>query len=248
MDAAIMKGDLSCGAVADQNLSYRSISLARIVMERTDHVLMVGTASIQKLLNSLGESFEDQRVLPSFDKIERYRRLLSQYSKKGSEWPRNKLLLKDYMQKTVEVSDTVGAVALDLEGNVCAGVSTGGRWMKLPGRVGDSALIGAGLYADKDSGAISATGVGEEIIRLCLSKMVSDAMKTEGMDAQAACQLAIKTLTRVRGTNTAGLIAIDKAGRVGRSCNTPALPTAVRLNGMDRAMVVLFANEDLRIA
>ena len=124
--------------------------------------------------------------------------------------------------------DTVGAVVLDRAGNLAAGTSTGGMPHKPPGRVGDSPFIGAGLYADNETGAVSMTGHGERIIPLVLAKAAADLIGG-GLDPQAAADRALATLARrdARG----GLITLDRQGRVGVAWNTPAMAFAVRRAG-----------------
>jgi beta-aspartyl-peptidase (threonine type) len=121
-------------------------------------------------------------------------------------------------------NDTVGAVAIDDAGNVATATSTGGIPRKMPGRVGDSPIAGAGAYADNASGAVSATGDGEAFIRLVISKHVCDAM-AGGMTAQAACDAGMR-LVAERLSASGGLIAVDRAGGIGISFNTPAMPWA----------------------
>ena len=117
--------------------------------------------------------------------------------------------------------ETVGAVALDKDGNVAAATSTGGFPLKLPGRIGDSPLIGCGTYADNQAGACSATGVGEIAIRLVLAKAVCDFME-DGKTAQKAVELAVGLVNcRIPDTyNSMGLIAVDVDGRVGAAHNS----------------------------
>lgn len=126
--------------------------------------------------------------------------------------------------------DTVGAVALDRAGNLAAGTSTGGMPFKPQGRVGDSPFIGAGLYADNETGAVSTTGHGERIIPVVLAKRAADLMG-EGLDPQQASEQALATLARVDGVG--GLITMDRWGRVGVTWNTPAMAYAVRPAGRD---------------
>jgi beta-aspartyl-peptidase (threonine type) len=126
--------------------------------------------------------------------------------------------------------DTVGAIALDRAGNLAAGTSTGGMPFKPPGRVGDSPFIGAGLYADNETGAVSTTGHGERIIPVVLAKRAADLMG-EGLDPQEAAERALATLARVRGVG--GLISMNRQGRVGVAWNTPAMAHAVRPAGSD---------------
>jgi beta-aspartyl-peptidase (threonine type) len=118
--------------------------------------------------------------------------------------------------------DTVGAVAVDKEGNVGAATSSGGVSMKVPGRIGDSPLIGSGNYADNEAGACSATGIGEIAIRLVLSKTTCDLIR-EGQTPQEAVESSIRHVNRriQNAANHMGLIAIDTEGRVGAAHNSP---------------------------
>ncbi len=123
-------------------------------------------------------------------------------------------------------NDTVGAVALDHNGNIAAATSTGGTANKLPGRVGDSPLIGAGLYADNTSGGCSSTGWGESIIKVLLAKTATDTI-AHGVEPMAAAQAAISVLAnRVGGFG--GVILLDGAGRPGFAFNTPRMAYAYR--------------------
>lgn len=247
-DASIMVGDLSCGAVANISVSKNPISLARKVMEECDHVFMVGDDGLGKFSKAIG--LNPTKLEPAARRLEQYQDNLK-LMKKGrmKTWPKNYRLVRSYLsasrrtsRATPENSDTVGAVAIDSTSRVCAGVSTGGRWLKLPGRVGDSAVIGSGIYADSLSGAASATGAGEDIIKVCLSKTVCDFMRA-GVDAQKACEAAISILTERRGVGTAGIIAVDKYGRFGAARNTEILQRAFRFESMSRVHVALFPDD-----
>jgi L-asparaginase / beta-aspartyl-peptidase len=244
-DAAIMNGELSCGAIGNVSIAKNPISLARKVMEKSDHVLLVGDDGLLKFSQAIG--FNSQSLKPSERRLVQYKQNLALLRRgKVKAWPRNYKVLKSYLSsrslRSYENNDTVGAVAIDRTSEVCAGVSTGGRWLKLPGRVGDSAIIGAGIYADNLSGAASATGAGEEIIRLCLCKIVCDLMRG-GADAQSACDVAINTLTGRRGVGTAGVIAVDKFGRFGASRNTEMLQRAFRFSSMHKTHVAIFPRD-----
>jgi beta-aspartyl-peptidase (threonine type) len=124
--------------------------------------------------------------------------------------------------------DTVGAVALDAAGDLAAGTSTGGMPHKPTGRVGDSPRIGAGLYADNESGAVSTTGHGERIIPVVMAKAAADLMGG-GLAPQDAAEGALARLLRVEGRG--GLITLDRAGRVGVAWNTPSMAFAIRPAG-----------------
>ena len=129
------------------------------------------------------------------------------------------------MEKVLlERRGTVGAVAIDGEGSPASAVSTGGTWMKQPGRVGDSAVIGAGIYADFRSGAASATGIGEEIMRNALSWGACRLMRRMG--ATTAARLSVDALTRTSGRDSAGVITVDTRGRLGVAYNTDTMGRA----------------------
>jgi isoaspartyl peptidase/L-asparaginase-like protein (Ntn-hydrolase superfamily) len=153
------------------------------------------------------------------------------------EWPKNHKLLFSSLTKfkfSLEHYGTVGAVAIDKEGNVASAVSTGGRWFKMPGRIGDSAIIGSGIYADNESGAACTIGAEELIMRLCLAKKVCDYMKEEEeqqrQDAMISSKRAIELLTKKFGKNTGGVIAVDKYGQFGMETNTRSMPIALFTN------------------
>jgi beta-aspartyl-peptidase (threonine type) len=244
-DAAIMRGrDLGCGSIGNVSIHSNPISLARLVMENSDHVFLVGSEQLLKFTRAIG--VKSKPLVPSEQRLKQYKdNIAMMKSGKIKAWPRNYKLLRSYQTSrglAPENSDTVGAVAIDSSSNVCAGVSTGGRWLKLPGRVGDSAIVGAGIYADNVSGAASATGAGEEIIRVCLCKAACDFMR-DGADAQSACDAAINILTDRRGVGTAGVIAIDKFGRFGAARNTEMLQRAFRFKSMKKTHVALLPTE-----
>jgi beta-aspartyl-peptidase (threonine type) len=121
-------------------------------------------------------------------------------------------------------ADTVGAVACDAGGNVAVAASTGGVLQQAPGRVGDTPLVGAGAYADNASAAATATGQGEMLMKLVISKLVCDLI-AHGASPQDACETALSRL-RGRLAATGGLIAVDRRGRIGVACSSPAMPFA----------------------
>ncbi len=241
-DAAVMTGDLSCGAIASANAARNPISLARAIMEKSDHVIMAGSDNIEQFARAVG--FTVQPLKPSVLRLKQYEKLKLT---KIPEWPKNMKITAKYLStlkgSDFDKNDTVGAVAIDTRGTLCSGVSTGGRWLKLPGRVGDSAIIGAGIYADGSSGAACATGLGEEIIRVCLCKTVCDFMRT-GLSAQAACDAAINVLSKSRGLETGGVIAVDRHGGFGASRNTEMMSRAFRFSSMKSAQGFLLPSED----
>ncbi|MBA3750453.1 MAG: isoaspartyl peptidase/L-asparaginase [Nitrosopumilus sp.] len=230
MDAAIMDGrDISAGSVGMVRGVRNPIKLARQVMEQTDHVMIVseGALKVAKLLNMDIEKYEpNQKLLNKFNNLKK---------SVNNKWRKNNdLLIKslDYRHDDGDDSDhgTVGAVAIDKEGNVASGVSTGGRWLKMHGRIGDSAVIGSGFYADNKLGAACATGNGEFIMRSCLCKYACDQMQTNS--ALISSKKSIALLTKRFGKNTGGLITVDTKGRFGISYNTNYMPVAL-INSKD---------------
>ncbi len=218
MDAGIMDGrTLRAAGVAAVTRPRHPIELARIVMEKTDHVLVVGRGA-----DRLAEVFGLEPRPPIQRRIlEKYRQLV-----KNLDSVRYWKKLREILPLIAPVaSDTVGAVALDTEGNVAAAASTGGVWLKLPGRVGDSPIPGAGFYADNRGGGASATGLGETIVMTGLTKLAVELM-IQGKSAEEACIAAIKELTNRFGPDTAGIIAIDIRGNIAAVHNTEHMPYA----------------------
>src|SRR5690242_20503064 len=232
MDASMMNGkDLSAGSVGMVQHIQNPIKLARLVMERTDHVMLVSDGVIQlaKLFN-----IEIKYKKPTEQQLEKYFNYLTKNNNKKRtmerEWPKNHRLFRCPPQfGHNHYYGTVGAVAIDKEGNVASAVSTGGRWFKMHGRIGDSAIIGSGLYAVNELGAACTTGVGELIMRLCLAKTACDYMREE-KNALTSSKMAIELLTKKFGKNTGGIIAVDKYGHFGMETNTRSMPIALFTN------------------
>ncbi len=206
MDAAIMEGSgLHVGAVAVLRGVRHPISVARQVME-TKHALLSGEGA---------RRFAQERGCERCDP----REMIHEDAKR--EWERD---------KPAKGSDTVGAVALDVFGNFAAGTSTGGLMHKMPGRIGDSPLVGLGLYADNMAGAVSMTGDGESIMRLALAHRIIMAM-CNGEEADRAAEEAIAVMARRVG-GEAGCIVLDRQGRIGVAHNAENLPHAYRTSEM----------------
>ncbi len=216
MEASIMDGKtLQAGAVGLLEDIKNPVRLAKIVMEKTDHVFVVGEGA-----EKLAEMFNLERREPTTElRLKYYENQRKALLEGRSRLPRLANLVKNHPE--LFTLETVGAVALDKKRNVAASTSTGGFPLKLPGRIGDSPLIGCGNYADNQAGACSATGVGEIAIRLVLSKTVCDFMES-GKTAQEAVEFAIKLVNRrIPDTyNSMGLIAVDAYGRIGAAHNS----------------------------
>ncbi|MBP6789121.1 MAG: isoaspartyl peptidase/L-asparaginase [Candidatus Promineofilum sp.] len=212
MDALIMDGrDLSLGAIAAIQRVRHPISLARRVMLDSGHHLLVGPGA---------ELFADSIGFPRCDVGD----LLVGNGPGADPLP----------ETSAALGDTVGAVALDAYGNLAAATSTGGTRHKRPGRVGDSPLVGCGAYADNWTAGVSATGYGEALMRVVISKRVCDLVGI-GLSAAAACAAAIKLLEERTG-GEGGLIAVDAHGQVGYAFNTRAMPHAYAIG--DNPVVV----------
>lgn len=203
LDACIMDERGNCGAVAALERIKHPISVARRVMEKTPHVMLVGRGAFEF---AVAQGFPPEN-------------LLTEESRKA--WEQWKTRDREFRPKiNSENHDTIGMVAIDAQGNLAGACTTSGLAWKLPGRVGDSPIIGAGLYVDNDIGAATATGMGEAVIRAVGSFLVVELMR-QGHAPADACRLATE---RVVAKNPqwrelqVGFVAIDKRGRVGAYC------------------------------
>ena len=214
MDASIMEGrELTAGAVAAIQEVRHPVSVARRVMERSKHVLLVGVGARRFAQEQGCELCPTEQLLVGRE-LDRFLRV------RGGEV---ELVDREFdPEHPVDPTPmgTVGAVALDRHGHVAAATSTGGTQHKWPGRVGDTPVIGAGTYADDEIGAGSATGWGEGILRVVLTKTVLDLMST-GLSPLEAGPLGLRRLERVGGKG--GLILLDRTGRAAAVFNTPRM-------------------------
>ena len=208
MDASIMEGDrLQCGAVAVVNRIANPITLARRILDDGRPVLLAGDGA---------HGFARAAGLPECD-------------------PASLITDQQRTRLVAHGRGTVGAVALDRHGTVAAGTSTGGMVGKRPGRVGDSALIGCGTYADSSLGGASCTGSGEAIIRVVLARRALDYLR-EADDPDYAAKVAVDLLVE-EGRGEGGLILVDWRGRVGFAKSTPLMPLAWMSPALDAPQV-----------
>jgi beta-aspartyl-peptidase (threonine type) len=217
LDAILMDGDeLRLGAVAAVQHIQHPISLARAVMERTDHCMLVGQGALD-FARSIGmETVEVQDLLTGRE-LERWRELKSR--KAFSQREVFEEVASRYGRK-----GTVGAVALDLKGSIAAATSTGGTPNKQAGRVGDSPLVGCGNYADSRVAGVSSSGWGESIMKVVLAKRVCDNVGN-GMGPRAAGDEAVEYLAeRVGGLG--GIIVLSRSGTMAHAHNTPHMAVA----------------------
>lgn len=206
MDASIMEGRrLQAGAVASIQGIRHPITAARRVMEETAHVLLVGEPAAR-----FARRFNLERQPPPTHS-QRAASRIEHKSLGQLELQAAKTLELFPTLKHAEVfgRETVGAVALDKRGHVAAGASTGGIALMLPGRVGDTPLIGSGVYADDEAGAVSMTGLGESIIRIAVAKEIADRLEAGASPAAAVRQVLRKLVSRVKGSAGALVLAPD---------------------------------------
>lgn len=228
LDASIMSGKgFRAGAIAAVQNVKNPISLARKIMEESEHILLVGMGAT-RFAREHGVKTCSQDDLITNRQLMRWREM--QTSKES-------VSREAYRRKKVPV-DTVGAVAIDCHGNVASGASTGGTPNKYPGRVGDSPLIGCGTYADNETGGVSTSGWGESLIRVVMAKTVIDMMEHNGGDPQEAADEGMKTLIRKAG-GYGGIIALNTEGRIGISFNTPRMAHAYMTSEMKTPFVAV---------
>lgn len=212
LDACIMDEAGNCGAVACLEHVVHAISVARKVMEKTPHVLLVGDGATQFALE---QGFPKENLLtPQSEKAWKEWLKTAHYSPVMNV--ENKLYHS--MPGGPDNHDTIGMVAIDAAGNMSGACTTSGMAYKIHGRVGDSPIIGAGLFVDNEVGAATSTGVGEEVIRIVGSHLVVELMR-QGRSPQAACEEAVKRIVQ-KGperskTLQVGFLALSRTGEIG---------------------------------
>ena len=227
LDAAIMDGKtLRAGSVADVQRTRHPISLARAVMEQSAHVMLVGPGA-----DAFAASVHLEQVPPAFFFTERrWQDLVRKLTKEGLAVPARPEGAPEAPAKPISALEgpdahrfgTVGVVALDRDGNIAAGTSTGGITGKRWNRVGDSPIIGAGTYASNQSCAVSATGSGEFFIRLTVARTICALVQYKGMTLQAAADDVVqRQLGEIHGDG--GIIALTPDGQLVWSFNTPGM-------------------------
>lgn len=238
LDASIMDGKtLAAGAVAGLHRVKNPITLARAVMEKSEHVMMVGDGA---------EKFAAEQKIELVD---------PKYFWTQPRWDALQQILKEEKEKSEKIKSenvrpaaaepynkfgTVGAVALDRDGNLAAGTSTGGMTNKKYGRVGDAPIIGAGTYANNATCAVSATGWGEFFIRLGVARDIGALMEYRAMTIQSAADMVIKQKLQKLGGD-GGIISIDKFGNIGISFNSEGMYRAY-INSDGKPVVEIYGN------
>jgi L-asparaginase / beta-aspartyl-peptidase len=226
LDASIMDGkDLRSGAVAAVQQVRNPIVLARRIMEQSEHTLLVGIGAA-RFAREHGIPPCSQDDLITDRELQRWRDAQS-----GKKEP-----VRNSFRRRKSAGDTVGAVALDRNGNIASGTSTGGVPNKYPGRVGDSPLIGVGTYADNAVGGVSTSGWGESMVKVVMAKTVIDLIKHHHGDPGKAAKDGVLQL-RKRVNGYGGLVAMNTTGKVAVEFNTPRMARAYMTSEMDSPVV-----------
>lgn len=211
LDACIMDENMNCGSVAFlQNIKH-PISVARKVMEETPHVMLVGQGALDF---AKSQGFVEENLLTAESKAD------------WQQW----LKEREVQMINIENHDTIGMLALDSKGNLSGACTTSGAAYKMHGRVGDSPLIGAGLYVDNEVGAATATGMGELMIKTVGCHLVVELMR-QGASPEDACRQAVERIATKLGDYKqfqVGFLALNKQGQHGSFCIQPGFNYAVR--------------------
>ncbi len=254
LDASIMDGKtLAAGAVAGLRHIKNPISLARLVMEKSPHVMMVGDGA-EKFAKEMNIEFVPEKYFWTKERWDSLQKIIKEEKEKEKkvQSPKSKvqsqnepLTREDYYASMTESQKlaenkfgTVGAAALDKDGNLASGTSTGGMTYKKYGRVGDAPIIGAGTYANNNTCAISATGWGEYFIRLGVARDISAMMEYRALPVQQAVDAEIKKVGALGGDG--GVIAIDKFGNMGISFNSDGMYRAY-INSEGKPVVQIYS-------
>lgn len=233
LDACIMDEFSNCGSVAFLERIKHPVSVARRVMEKTPHVMLVGSGA-QQFAVAEGFPLEEQKLSPDAQKAYDNWLKKSEYkppavnieNKQGhGPFAPNKLESGEWNH------DTIGMVAMDAMGNLSGSCTTSGAGFKMRGRLGDSPIIGAGLFVDNEVGACTATGQGEDVIRVAGSHSVIEMMR-QGLTPEAACKKVIERIVKIKGDKVKDIqvafLALNKKGEVGTFSIHPGFSYAIR--------------------
>lgn len=238
LDASVMEGrTLKAGAVAGLRKVKNPISLARAVMEKSPHVMMIGDGA-EKFAAEQKLELVDEKYFWTESRWNSLQRILKEEKEKAAKKPGT--VSESARSLPENRFGTVGAVALDKDGNLTAGTSTGGMTNKRWGRVGDVPIIGAGTYANNNSCAVSATGWGEFFIRLTVARDICALVEYRALPVQNAADLIIKKRLQEMGGD-GGVIVIDKLGNMGISFNSEGMYRAY-INKDGKPVVEIYAD------
>jgi len=262
LDASIMDHQFNCGSVAFLERIKHPISVARRVMEKTPHVMLVGVGA-QQFAVAEGFPLEDgklsEEAKKSYDqwlKKSEYKPVINiENTRSGSFVAPGNADLADAAPATREWAnaaparlpngewnhDTIGMVAMDASGNLSGSVTTSGMGFKMRGRLGDSPIIGAGMFVDNEVGAVAATGQGEDVIRICGSHTVVEFMR-QGMSPEQACKAAVERIARIKKEKAKDIqvafIAVNKKGETGAYALQKGFSYAIKNNNEERMVEV----------
>lgn len=238
LDACIMDEFYNCGSVAFLERIKHPISVARRVMEKTPHVMLVGIGA-QQFAVAEGFPLEEQKLSPDAQKAYENWLKKSEYKpiinieNKGNHGP----FAPAQLESGEWNHDTIGMVAMDANGNLSGSCTTSGMGFKMRGRLGDSPIIGAGLFVDNEVGACTATGQGEDVIRMAGSHTVVELMR-QGLTPEAACKKAIERIVKIKKEKAKDIqvafIAINKKGQVGSFAIHKGFSYAVKSNNTEK--------------
>lgn len=239
LDASIMDENFNCGSVAFLERIKHPISVARRVMEKTPHVMLVGVGA-QEFAVAEGFLLEPQVLSPDAQKAYKEWLKKSEYKppainveNTGNHGP---FAPNQYDDGTWN-HDTIGMVAMDTKGNLSGSCTTSGAGFKMRGRVGDSPIIGAGLYVDNEVGACTSTGQGEDVIRVAGSHSVIEAMR-QGLSPEEACKKIVERIIKIKGAKAkeiqVAFLALNKNGEVGAFAIHKGFSYALRNNGNEK--------------
>ena len=244
LDACIMDEFANCGSVAFLERIKHPIAVARRVMEKTPHVMLVGSGA-QQFAIAEGFPLEEQKLSPDAEKAYKEWLIKSEYkpvinieSKKSTSYAPSKPANGEWLPAGQAGNhDTIGMVAMDASGNLSGSCTTSGMGFKMRGRLGDSPIIGAGLFVDNEIGACTATGQGEDVIRMSGSHTVVELMR-QGLSPDAACKKAIERIIKIKGEKAKGIqvafLAINKKGQVGSFAIHKGFSYAIKSNDTEK--------------
>lgn len=238
LDACIMDEFSNCGSVAFLERIKHPVAVARRVMEKTPHVMLVGSGA-QQFAVAEGFALEEQKLSPQAQaayeewlKNSEYKPPVINIENKNGHGPFAPLKLSNGEWN----HDTIGMVAMDTHGNMGGSCTTSGAGFKMRGRLGDSPIIGAGLFVDNEVGACTATGQGEDVIRVAGSHTVVELMR-QGLSPEKACKTAIERIMRIKGEKAkdiqVGFLAVNKKGEVGAFAIHKGFSYAIKTNSVE---------------
>jgi len=239
LDASIMDDQFNCGSVAFLERIKHPISVARRVMEKTPHVMLVGSGA-QQFAVAEGFMLEEQKL--SDDAQKEYKKWLQKSEYKPvinieNSGKAHGPFAPEQLDNGAWNHDTIGMVAMDAQGNLSGSCTTSGMGFKMRGRLGDSPIIGAGLYVDNEVGAVTATGQGEDVIRICGSHTVVEYMR-QGLSPEMACKKAIQRIIKIKGEKAKDIqvafLALNKKGDTGAYAIHKGFSYAVKDNSQEK--------------